>query len=129
MLKELIKDKFDVFKRYGRKFKQKIVFQKQKKCRGWSDEETWNLNNELIKWINERLTRYLEVADNVIDLDYYKYEYGGKIYTQKEIIRFIIDETNNYLVLYELNCYIKNREKHIIIIFDLLKLIFEELWW
>lgn len=99
-------------------------------------EECWNLDNELIKWLNEHLKCYLETASNVIDLDFYKHNYRGKEYTEKEIVLILIDITN-YLMNDEFDSYdydlmtkhykqvdsMKNK------MYDLLKLVHWELNW
>ena len=35
-----------------RTIKQNIKYWVQRRTRGWSDDETWNLDYEFIKWIN-----------------------------------------------------------------------------
>lgn len=34
----------------------------QRRTRGWSDDETWNLNYEFILWLNSRFKKYREQA-------------------------------------------------------------------
>lgn len=89
-------------------------------------EECWNLDYELVKWLNEHLAVYLEDARGTIDLSYFKYKYKGKEYTLEECIEMLIEDTyyilNEEDNLKELN-YKKNE------MYDILKLIHWQLWW
>lgn len=65
-------------------------------------EECWNLNYELIKWLNEHLKVFLE--DNLksdwgnnLDYEYHKETYRGKKYTQRELLEMLIDITDELL--------------------------------
>lgn len=45
---------------------------KQRIKRGFDDSETWSLTNTIANFILPRLDRYMELADNFINLDYYR---------------------------------------------------------
>lgn len=126
--KDFIVYKQIILSRY-KEYKQKKKFKQQVKKRGWADDETWSLNSEIMRWIISRCTRYLELADKVIDLSYHKYEYQDRVYTEKEAIQLMIAEAKNYLMSFEDMEPIKSREEHSKVVFDLLKLVFEDLWW
>ena len=51
---------------------------------GFAEYETWCLDFHFYCWLYERLKMYLEV--NCIDLNYHKFNYEGKEYTQVELI-------------------------------------------
>ena len=51
---------------------------------GFPSYETWALDLFFYGWLYERLKMYLEV--NCVDLTYYKLEFEGNVYTQKELI-------------------------------------------
>lgn len=51
---------------------------------GFAEYETWSLDFYFYCWLYERLKMYLEV--NCIDLDYHKFTYKNKEYTQGELI-------------------------------------------
>ena len=40
----------------------------QRRTRGWSDDEVWNLNYEFILWLNSRFKKYKEQATKMVDL-------------------------------------------------------------
>lgn len=96
--------------------------------------ETWNLDHELIKWINTHFTAYKIVAAKHIDLSFYKFNYKGKVLTQAEIIDRIIEITN-YLIKEDYQNLIWNKEDREKVedfkneMFDLLKLVIWCMWW
>ena len=71
---------------------------------GFDERETWALDRYFIEWLYSHLKMYLERADDVIDLEFYKFKFENKEYTQKEAILFIIDACENFL-LTESECY------------------------
>ena len=50
--------------------KRDIKYWFQRRIRGWSDDETWNLDYEFIKWVNSRFKKYKEKAIGIVDLEY-----------------------------------------------------------
>lgn len=97
--------------------------------------ETWNLDHELIKWINTHFTAYKIVAAKHIDLSFYKFNYKGKILTQAEIIDRIIEITNFYIHENDMYELVYDEEKNYKMntykdeLFDLLKLVIWCMWW
>jgi hypothetical protein len=104
----------------------------QRRTRGWSDDETWNLNYEFILWSNSRFKKYREQAVKMVDLEYYKFEYKDKIYTQLQVIDRIIELTD-YIInndYYEMMWSdIERLEAMKNEIFDLFKMSFGAMWW
>lgn len=93
------------------------------------NDECWNIDAELVKWINEHLKVYLEDASSVVDLTYHKYKYKNKEYTQEEIIKELIKITDELRDDYYLNQYNENTRKLVNKMYDLLKLVHFQLWW
>ena len=52
--------------------KREKVFSKQRKRRGFDDSETWSLRDTIANFTLPRLERYLEVAEEIINLDDYR---------------------------------------------------------
>lgn len=91
-------------------------------------EECWNLNTELLKWLNIHFKVYKEDASKIVNLRYHTFIYDKKEYTQLEIIDRIIELTD-YLLLddnYLPTTIIINKQKQL---FDLLELVFNAMWW
>lgn len=95
-------------------------------------EECWNLDYSLVVWLNEHLRVYLEDADKVIDLAYYKFDYEGETYTLKEIIIKLIAITDylkdkHFADSSSEDLEITERKKDEM--YDILKMIHYYLWW
>lgn len=107
--------------------KRNIKFWFQRRTRGWSDDETWNLDYEFIKWINSRFKKYKELS--IADMTFNKFKYKKKRYTQLELIDKEIELTDNILKNYWV--YEDGFDKKEIVdeIFDIFKLIFWTMWW
>ena len=102
-------------------------------------EECWNLDFELIKWLNEHLKVYKEESTKAVDLEYHKFKYKNTEYTQLEIINRLIEITDMLLndEPYNFGNYDRlittkeigtiNARKNEM--YDLLKLVHWQLWW
>lgn len=104
----------------------------QRRTRGWSDDETWNLNYEFILWLNSRFKKYREQAIKMVDLEYYRFEYKDNVYTQLQVIDRIIELTdyiinNDYYEMMWSN--VEHLEAMKNEIFDLFKMSFGAMWW
>lgn len=110
-----------------RTLKRNIKYWFQRRTRGWSDDETWNLDCEFIKWVNSRFKKYKEQAGKIVDLEFHKFQYEGKEYTQLELIDKVIKLSNEYIDIDLLSedklDPIKDE------MFDIFKLIFWTMWW
>ena len=89
----------------------------------------WNLDYELIVWLNKNLKVYYENANEVVDLTFHKFKYKSKEYTQEQLVLKLINITDylnkEYYNLQEPQKVIDNINE----MFDILKLIFYTLWW
>lgn len=106
--------------------KRNIKYWFQRRTRGWSDDETWNLNYEFIKWVNSRFKKYKELASKIVDLENHKFTYKRKKYTQLELIDKVIELSDEYIdsdFFEDKLDQIKNE------IFDIFKLVFWTMWW
>lgn len=110
-----------------RTLKRSIKYWFQRRTRGWSDGETWNLDCEFIKWVNSRFKKYKEKASKIVDLEFHRFEYDGKEYTQLELIDKVIKLSNEYIDTNLLSEDKLNSIKDEI--FDIFKLIFWTMWW
>ena len=101
----------------------KLIKTKKQKIK----EECWNLDYELVKWLNEHLKVYLEDASKIVDLEFHKFKYKRKDYTKKELIKKLISMTDRLLdddiKYFDFAEELKNE------MYDILKLIHFSLWW
>lgn len=52
--------------------------------------DCWSLDYAFFDWLRERLPVYLKEADKCVNLEYHKFEFRDKEYTQKELIERLI---------------------------------------
>lgn len=104
----------------------------QRRIKGWSDDETWNLDYEFMKWINSRFKKYKEKAIGTVDLKYHKFKYKRKEYTQLQLIDRVIELTDEILTDEYWNLIYTDAERLGKIedeVFDIFKLIYGVMWW
>ena len=91
--------------------------------------ECWNLDYELVKWLNEHLKVYKEEASEIVDFEFYKFTYKKKEYTQLEILDRLIKITDFLLNIdyFRSNAELINKNKDEM--YDLLKIVHWQLWW
>ena len=112
--------------------KRDIKYWFQRRTRGWSDDETWNLDYEFIKWVNSRFKKYKEKAIGIVDLEYYKFKYKRKEYTQLQLIDRVIELTDEMLTDEYWGLIYTDAERLEKIkdeVFDIFKLIYGVMWW
>ena len=71
-------------------------FYKEKKRYGFTSYDTWDLSHNFAEYMYSHLSMYLKEA-TIINLDYYKFEYKGREYTQKEVIKLIMKDCAYFL--------------------------------
>ena len=115
-----------------RTVKRDIKYWLQRRIRGWSDDETWNLDNENKKRVNSRFKKYKEKASKIVDLEFHRFEYEGKEYTQLQLIDRVIELTDEMLTdeYWDLiHTDAERLEKIKDEVFDIFKLIYGVMWW
>lgn len=105
------------------------MFWSKKKLRKKISRECWNLNYEFIVWLKQHLPVYVEEAGEIVDLEYHKFNYRGKEYTQLQLINKMI-ELVNYLTGNEryFDCDQVPVEKTEELL-EIFTLTFPSLWW
>ena len=63
---------------------------------GFDSRECWNLDYTFYLWLYERLMKYLEDAEKVVDLTWTKAEYNGKTYTEYLILKKDLKKRRHY---------------------------------
>lgn len=89
-------------------------------------KECWGLDYNFIKWLNQHLKVYLKDASKIVDLNYYKFAYKDKEYTQEEIIKRMIYLSDEAMTLDKWdNEYFVCVDE----LLDLWKIVFHTMWW
>lgn len=89
-------------------------------------KECWDMNYALFKWLNEHCRTYIKDAGKIVDLEYYKFDYNGKTYTQLEIIKLLIEKTDVIIKLDDWD------DEYIVVgneIIDLWRIVWPTMWW
>ncbi len=101
----------------------------ERKLYGFDSRETWCLDSMFAEWLYTRCTMYLEKASEVVNLDYYKFNFRGKEYTQREAIERI----RQWSLYYVKNRYESGREekavKALTAASELWTIILPYMWW
>lgn len=108
-------------------------WKKQRRKYGFDVRETYSLDGIFYEWLYSRLTMYVEVASNVVDLEYHSFEYiptgesEPKTITELEAINIIKDEAKRMILQDNLD-YINYKpfDENIMILFCK---ILPALWW
>lgn len=66
-------------------------WEKEREIYGFDDRETWDLQSTFYLWLYERLMKFVESASPIVNLEYHKFEYKGKEYTQIEMINMMLE--------------------------------------
>ena len=110
--------------------KRKREWAREREIYGFDERETWAIDRYFVEWLYSHLMMYLDRTDSVIDLEFYKFKFESKEYTQKEAILFIVNACKNYLLIKS-----EYNEEYIDILKDVqraIKLfadIFPAMWW
>lgn len=64
----------------------------RKKCGGWDERSSWNLNTFMVEQIYTWLKIYMDHADGFVDLSFNKFDIDGKQLTQRECILRVISD-------------------------------------
>ena len=64
----------------------------RKKCGGWDERSSWNLNTFMVEQIYTWLKIYMDHADGFIDLSFYKFDIDDKQLTERECILRVLSD-------------------------------------
>ena len=71
--------------------KEESLFSFERAKYGFDSRETYSLDHTFYIWLYERLKRYVEIAKNVINLEFHEIEYNGVMHTQLGWINIIFE--------------------------------------
>ena len=70
---------------------------REDKKNGFSVCETWSLDYAFVCWLLERCHLYIEKGGQIVDLDFNRFNYKDKEYTQRELIDLLIEKCQEYI--------------------------------
>lgn len=92
-------------------------------------EECWNLDYELIKWLNDHLKVFKEDSMKIVDLEDMEYKYSGKIVTELELIDKLISITDELLDEYSKSEFSQRSRILVDDMYEILRICHFGLWW
>ena len=107
-------------------------WQKEREEIGFDERETWSLDRTMNLLLYERLRRFKELAEKIVNLDFYTFEYNNEELTERQCIDRILEGLELELTIDEYDErrkedeYIKERIDGIWKLYDLIKY---TLWW
>lgn len=72
------------------------TFEKEREIYGFDSRETWSLDYVFYMLLYERLKMYIEYAGEIVNLNFHKFVYKEKEYTQLELINMMIERLESY---------------------------------
>ena len=105
-------------------------FWKQRRQYGFDQRETYALNDTFYCWLYERLRMYVDKASKIIDLEYHRFTWKGKEYTQLDLIRELLTHLEFYFKSTE-DCILLNLEEEKIVreIGEIWAILLPAMWW
>lgn len=69
-------------------------WKESRKVYGFDERETWDLRDDSLGWLYERIKMFIDVCD--INLNYHKFKYNDKEFTQLEVLDKILEDIRLY---------------------------------
>lgn len=105
------------------------LFEKEREIYGFDSRETWNLDCVFYMWLYERLKMFVEIGGQVVDLNFHKFVYKEKEYTQLELINMMIERLEYYFKREDLFVSSEEEYEPIKEIGEIWALVLPAMWW
>ena len=105
------------------------LFEKEREIYGFDSRETWSLDYVFYMWLYERLKMYIEYAGEIVNLNFHKFVYKEKEYTQLELINMMIERLESYLKKEDLFVLSEEEYEPIKEIGEIWSLVLPAMWW
>lgn len=105
------------------------LFEKEREIYGFDSRETWSLDYVFYMWLYERLKMYIEYAGEIVNLNFHKFDFKGKEYTQLELINMMIERLESYFKKEDLFVSSEEEYEPIKEIGEIWALVLPAMWW
>ena len=105
------------------------LFEKEREIYGFDSRETWSLDHVFYMWLYERLKMYKEYAGEIVDLNYHKFDFKEKEYTQLELINMMIERLESYFKKEDLFVSSEEEYESVKEIGEIWALVLPAMWW
>ena len=95
---------------------------------GFDGRECWDLEDTFYFWLYERLMKYVEDAEEVVDLTWTKVKYNGKTYSQRELIDMMLERLK-YSFSDDYNSYNEEEFNYVHEVEEIWAVILPAMWW
>ena len=126
-LDELERDPYP-FSHYNPYDHRKERWAEQKRIYGFDDSETWDLNSTFYAWLYEHLRMYVDIGGEIVNLDFHKFEFKGRTYTQLELINEILERIRFYFSD-SYDDFDEEYTKYVYEVGEIWALILPAMWW
>lgn len=75
-----------------KEFIQHIKYIIKKRKTGVDSRDCWSLDTWYYEWLYEHIKQYIHDAKDIVDLEYNKFEYDNREYTQLELMNLLCQE-------------------------------------
>lgn len=105
------------------------LFKKEREIYGFDSRETWSLDYVFYMLLYERLKMYIEYAGEIVNLNFHKFVYKEKEYTQLELINMMIERLESYFKREGLFVSSEEEYEPIKEIGEIWALVLPAMWW
>ena len=105
------------------------TFEREREIYGFDSRETWSLDYVFYMWLYERLKMYIEYAGEIVNLNFHKFVYKEKEYTQLELINMMIERLESYFKKEDLFVSSEEEYEPIKEIGEIWALVLPAMWW
>lgn len=70
------------------------MWKEQREVYGFDERETWDLRDDSLAWLYERIKMYIDVCN--VDIDFAGFSFKGKKMTQREVMNKICEDIKLY---------------------------------
>ena len=105
------------------------TFEREREIYGFDSRETWSLDYVFYMWLYERLKMYIEYAGEIVNLNFHKFVYKEKEYTQLELINMMIERLESYFKKEDLFVSSEEEYESIKEIGEIWALVLPAMWW
>lgn len=98
----------------------------QRKEYGFDSRETWDLNYSWHLWLYERLKMFVDIT--IINLDFHKFKFKEKEYTQREMIDLMLERLK-FSFSKEYNDWDEEQVEYVCEIEEIWAMVCPAMWW
>ena len=104
------------------------AWEEERQIYGFDNTETWDLRSSFYAWLYEHLRMYVDAGGEIINLEFHKFEWHGRKYTQLEIINMILERIG-FFFCEEYDGFEESHLNYVSEVEELWALVLPAMWW